>query len=207
MLLIRINHKGLSLAELLVATILMGIVMLGVISVNYAVKRMESTTSRSTILGIQTAAAMNHMTRNGLLAVGYEGNQGIVIEQTTPPSVSYLSFRQDINSTPTDFNDDQWVIYTDAGQANHLYTCRQDAVTGAVPNTVAGPCSPGQSLLLLDNVGLFNYQLVRDNTIPSVYVLLDIQTQSDVTQAVDPINNPTYELTTQISPPFHSWSQ
>ncbi len=177
--------------------------MIGVVSVNYAMKRMENTTAKTTILGMQTAAAMNHITRNGLLAVGFESNPGIVLQLTTSPA--YLSFRQDVASTPGNFNDDQWVIYTDAGQANHLYTCRQDAATGAVPN-LGGACDPAQSLLLLDNVSLINYQLVRDNTVPSTYLEVEIQTRADVTQPSDPIRNPTYDLTTQISPPFHSWS-
>ena len=193
-----------TLAELLVASILMGIVMVGVISVNYAMKRMESTTSKATLLGMQTAAAMNHITRNGLLAVGYENNPGIVLALNTPPDTSYLSFRQDTASTPGDFSDDQWVIYTDIGEANHLYTCTQDAATGPVPQAAA--CDPAQSLLLLDNLSLINYQLVRDDTVPSTYLEVHIQTQFDVTQPADPVRNPTYDLTTQISPPFHSWS-
>lgn len=208
MLLIRINKKGLSLTELLVATVLMGIVMMGVISINYAMRRMEGTTSKSTVLAIQTAAAMNHITKNGLLAVGFESDPGIVLQLTTPPAVSYLSFRQDINGTPGNFSDDLWVIYTDGGQANELYTCTQDAGTGPIPNTGSGGrCETTGNLVLLNNVSAINYQLVRDATTHSTYVDIDIQTQADVTQPADPIRNPTYELTVQISPPFHSWAQ
>ena len=205
MLLIPTNPKGLTLTELLVAAILMGIVMVGLISVNYAIRRMENSTSEATILAMQTAAAMRHITRNGLLAVGHEADPGIRYDLTTPPSVSYLSFRQDVAATPADFTDDIWVIYTDAGEANRLYTCRQSASTGPEPG-LSDRCSSSQRVQLLDNVIVFTYQLVRDITVPSTYLEVNLQTQYDVSQPFNPTTNPRQELSVQINPPSHSWS-
>ena len=205
MLLIPTNPKGLTLTELLVAAILMGIVMVGLISVNYAIRRMENSTSEATILAMQTAAAMRHITRNGLLTVGHEADPGIRYDLTTPPSVSYLSFRQDVASTPADFTDDEWTIYTDAGEANRLYTCRQDASLGAVPD-LTGPCNALQRTMLLNNVNTFTYQLVRDPAVPSTYLEVSLQAQYDVSQPSNPLTNPVQELNVQINPPSHSWS-
>ena len=205
MLLIPTNPKGLTLTELLVAAILMGIVMVGLISVNYAIRRMENSTSEATILAMQTSAAMRHITRNGLLAVGHESDQGIRYHLAALPDISFLSFRQDIAATPADFTDDEWVIYTDAGEANRLYTCRQNASDGATPD-LSGACSGAQRTMLLDNVNTFTYQLVRDPTVPSTYLEVSLQAQYDVGQPSNPLTNPVQELTVQINPPSHSWS-
>ncbi|MBI5415356.1 MAG: prepilin-type N-terminal cleavage/methylation domain-containing protein, partial [Candidatus Omnitrophica bacterium] len=68
--------NGLTLTELLVATILMGIVMAGVASFSLVVKQAGETTSSGTVLAIQTAAAMHYIKEDALSAVGDNSNRG-----------------------------------------------------------------------------------------------------------------------------------
>ena len=187
--------------------------MLGVTAVNLSVKRMEKVTDQSTILTMQTATAMNHITQNGFLAIGSRNNPGIVFAVNVPPTPSYFSFRQDINfttklpnNTPAVYTDDQWVIYTDGGIANQLYTCIQDAViTGPIPNT-NGACRASNNLTLLTNLATITYRLDTDTVTPNTYFYVRIETRANPAVAASPITNPSYALEARINPPLHSWT-
>ncbi|MCK5178564.1 MAG: prepilin-type N-terminal cleavage/methylation domain-containing protein, partial [Candidatus Omnitrophica bacterium] len=66
------DKKGITLTELIVASILIGIVMIGVAAFSASIEQLHTSTNRSTILTMKTTATMNHITRAAYLAVGDE---------------------------------------------------------------------------------------------------------------------------------------
>jgi len=91
---------GMTLTELLVSTALIGIVMLGVVSVEYASKRSQENMSRKSIVTTRTSAMLLHIVKNAALAVGDVIDVGIRIRTTGGINSRYACFRQDIPQTP-----------------------------------------------------------------------------------------------------------
>lgn len=72
------TRKALTLTELLVSTILMGIVMTGVAAFSLFVKQARDSTGKGTILAVQTATAMHYMVADANKAVGDSSDRGVV---------------------------------------------------------------------------------------------------------------------------------
>ena len=72
-------QKGLTLTELLVATILIGIVMTGVSAFSVFVKQARDSTGSGTILAVQTATAMHYMVQDANKAVGDSSDRGSLL--------------------------------------------------------------------------------------------------------------------------------
>ena len=206
------QQSGVTLTELLIATVLIGIVMTGVASFTLAIKHIQDSTNKATILATRAAAGMSSITRNGQLAtgdgIGGGANYGYVFDASaTPP---YFSFRLDLNNpqTPVDYTDDTWVIYTDAGIDYSLYVCTQTAAEGPIPNT-SSTCDPDNNVQLIGNIApggiSFNLIVNSDINFLDYYFALSITVRDDPTSAAHPVNNPEYTLTSNITSLSHSW--
>jgi type II secretory pathway pseudopilin PulG len=191
------TRKALSLTELLVASILIGIIMLGVMSFNIGVKKMQETTNKTTLLAMRTAAAMTHITKNASLAIGHLDSLGI----DDSGGNNWISFRLDKNdpiTTPDDFTDDTWVVYI--RDANTLITCEQTAAVGSVP---VGNCGGNPTLTVLSqDIFATTFSVVND-LVSGIYVDIELDTRFDTTLDSAPITNPDYKLTTRINPKNH----
>ncbi len=201
------SNKGMTLTELIVSSILVGIVMVGIASFSSAIKQIQTTNEKSTLLEIRTAAAINHIRRSAVQAVGYQDDPGI-ITSATGASPAYFSFRQDRNNTPNNFSDDTWVIYSDGGIAGRMYTCTQDATAGPVPNSgIGGGCAIATNLTLLQNISTISYSRVTDDASSNLnlYFEINLTTMDDISKPYHPVNNPKYTVNTRIIPPSHSW--
>lgn len=194
-----------SLTELLVASMLIGIVMIGVASFTSAIKQFQSTNERSSILEIRTSAAVNHIRRNAMVAVGYRNDLGMRCSGGSP---AYFSFRQDRLATPGDFADDTWVIYTDGSTAGRMYVCTQNAASGPVPLTGGGqPCDPSGKPILLQNIQAIQFVCASDDATSALdlYFEINLTTRYDRLTAYNPVTNPQYSIDTRISLASHGW--
>lgn len=198
------NQKGLTLTELIVASILISIVLVGVAAFSISLKQMEQTTSEASLLNMQASSALSHIKNNAFIAIGYQGDPGINWDTAaTPP---YFSFRHDVSNTPIQYDDDEWTIYTDGSIPNTLYVCTQDAAEGPVPD-ISGACEPPDgtqpdNLVLLNNITAIDFTL---ETAGQFYFYVEITTRSDPSKVEDPLRNPEVTVYERISPVSHSW--
>ncbi len=192
----RHNHQsGLSLVELILSNILIGIVMLGVVSIQQATKQVEVRINNNRGVVLQrTAAMLLDVGKNAYLAVGDNGSvagRGMTF-QTGP---ARYCFRQDFPGTPTNYADDTWVCF-DQNQ-NDLFKC-QRASPGAC--VAANPTRVLIGNIILDGITISNPFITG---IP--YVQISITNRNDPTLAADPTKNPEVTLTTDVYPLGHSF--
>jgi len=202
------SNKGLTLTELILSSILIGIVMVGMISFGFIIEEMQKTTSRSTSLSMEITSVISHITKNASLSIGNKTNPGIVVEDTTVADNDWISFRQDLQNTPANYNDDTWFVYRRDLTNNAVYTCTKSALDG--PDPTGFPDCQANALELSRKIENIEFSFVHpDNlyTFPplSLFVLIDMTAKYDPTSAVDPLDNPEYNITTQIHPSSHSW--
>lgn len=194
------KRKGITLTELLVASILIGIVMVGVIAVSFAIKKMQETTNKSALLAMRMTAVITHMTKNVALAVGYQDDPGIVVGGAS--SKQWVSIRQE-QGEPGDFTDDRWVIYYYSDP--NLYFCTQTVKDGGSAPDWDGNCSESHSQLMSANVLDAEFTLFNDPEQYQFYLAVELQTIYDSDQGEDLVNNPTFNVESRMSPAGHSW--
>lgn len=199
------KKNGITLTELLVASVLVGIVMLGVASFSVSIKQFQNSTNKSTITEMKTKAAMARITKDAYLAVGDETDRGIVA-YSAGQNLS-ICFRHDTNN-PSSYTDDAWKCYF-RGNQDDLLACNVPPQSVPVQNighcnNTGGGGAPSRLLLELDPAKNIFYQLVENASGQLEYVELSLTGIFDQTAVKHPINNPTYTTTTQVSPPGHS---
>ncbi len=205
------NQKGLTLTELIVASLMIGIVLIGVASFNYTVSSLESTTSKTTQIKTETAAAMLQIKKDAALAVGDITSPGVIHFETGGTS-RCICFRQDVDD-PASYTDDQWICYT---HDNSYDIERVSAVSQPISYNTCQPTAGNNTQLL------FNYSLAINefyNVVETTdgegldhldYVEITLTTAPDTSSApincatTDPMENPCYSLTTRVSPAGHS---
>ncbi len=191
--------EGLTLTELLVSTILIGIVMLGVVGFSLSIKQFQDSASRTTTLRMRLASAMDLLVEDAKLAVGDTINPGIAVYQNSTDQS--ICFRHDVND-PSSYADDIWICYYH-GTTYSLY--RYVGTSSAnVPCSSASTCSVGTTSIehVIDLVhegdGEF-FQFLSDGSIE-----FTIKTSYEPSKLSHPIDNPEYSLTTRVMPLAHS---
>ena len=195
------DKKGITLTELIVASILIGIVMIGVAAFSASIEQLHTSTNRSTILTMKTTATMNHITRAAYLAVGDETDRGIVTGGLGKKES--ICFRHDTDVDPSSYTGDTWTCYF-IGNQQEIYLC-DAGLTPPVDNW--GDCKAGvgnpQELLTLDTIIFFN--VVNDVGLgPLEYIEINLPAIYQRNQPIHPIKNPRYILKSRITPPGHS---
>jgi len=195
------NKKALSLTELLVSSVLIGIVMVGVAAFSLATKQTRDSTSRATVLSIQTAAALNFITADAMRAVGDNANRGVVTgSQGTERSIC---FRHDVND-PTSYADDTWQCYFST--ATLLYRCTEPT-TGVPPAPTAfvSGCDQANGAIFLVQLSQSDFAAITDDATTGrlQYVSVALNTIYNPADGADPTLNPAYTLSTRIKPPGH----
>jgi len=208
-------NAGLTLVELVVATALVGIVMVGTVSVDYAIRSMRKTTANSASVAIQTSATMTYIANDVAQATGDASDVGILDctqdnDETIYPLCDLrdnptFCIRQDQNGPDAfaDYTDDLWVCYwkpLDPTDAN-IYTCQQ-ATPGecATSNDVIGTAA------CTDAPTCSNYAFSYFLTPPGngqFYLEVTLTNRPYPNHPPGP-KNPEYELTSRIAPVAHS---
>ena len=198
-----VNQNGITLTELLVASILIGIVMIGVASFSVSIGQLQNSTNRATILTMRTTAAMNHLTRAAYLAVGDETNRGVV-----PGGVGKkesICFRHDTDVDPSSYTGDTWTCYFINNQ-KVLWLC-DPGLTPPVNNWGECKSGPGDPRELLDLENSNYFTIVNDTGAgPLEYININIPAifNNQGGLVFHPIKNPRCHLHTQVRPPGHS---
>jgi prepilin-type N-terminal cleavage/methylation domain-containing protein len=192
--------KAMTLTELLVASILISIVMIGAVSIDYAIRRSRNSISSSTLMATQISAAMKQITRDAGLAVGDITNPGIVFDNTLDDI--NICFRIDSPGTPGNYTDDTWTCYSQGDSSpghteKQIYRCAE-IVNGNELGANQFCSSAVSETFVLETraLGFFNIP-----TMPDIEFTLRRCADNDSAVTEHPINNPCYELESQISPP------
>ncbi len=187
-----------TLTELLVSSVLIGIVMLGVVSVEYASKRAQENISRRSIATARVSSMMLHMAKNAALTVGDVTNIGIQTGGTG--NSSYSCFRQDVPQTPDVYSDDTWVCYT-LRTTNVLYTCNNQPSPTFCADTNTTIRTLGSATAF--TVTYTPSSSTQDNKV--TISLTSLYDSSSPYDASDPSKNPRVIMTAEVNPMGHTY--
>lgn len=101
--------KGLSLVELMISLVLMGVIVLGAAAFDSASRRLLASSETKTEVLNKLTFVLDHINKNVSIAIGDN-----VVSANRAISVLDLivRIRQDINGTPENYGDDRYVTYT-----------------------------------------------------------------------------------------------
>jgi hypothetical protein len=139
------NLRAVTLVEMILATAIVGVVAMGIVSSEQALRKHGASTMESTSANVSSKEILNHVLNTASQAVGNTGDPGIIAASGS------LSVR--VNDQPP-----TWVSYTLVG--NSLYTCAG-----------TGPCTSGNTLLgQSGKTTAFNPNFTVNNSVFSVSV-------------------------------------
>jgi len=215
------NQSALTLTELLVSSILMGIVMVGAAGYSATIKRMYDTSDKQTILAMQAASAVATIERDAERSIGFKDTTNAIVSYqngvvAAVPARTYWSFRTDPANTPDVYTDDVWMIIYQLNSAQFdLLACSQPEGVGpglgAVPDPTTAACGANRIRMLVNRVQAFTLNRVINAT-PSaagldMYVDVDLTVSQDPTSTGDdPFDDPAFRITTRIPMTSHSWN-
>lgn len=200
------SEKALTLSELLVSAALIGIVMMGVMGFNYAMKAIEDTSSKASRSAIRAAAALAMLKKDTERAIGDVTDKGIRYG-TNGSGVNSICFRYECaSSTPADYSDDCWFCYWRTGTT--LTKCQATGV-GVVPiYTATGNCQPNTTINLVtlaSPIIFYNVNALISAGMTRIQsVDFTIRCKDNAAIATDPLSNPEQIFTTRVMPLSHS---
>lgn len=199
--------SAMTLTELIVASVLVGIVTLGLIAAEQAVRMSRQSANRDSQVSSQLHAAMIRLTKDASLTTGDSSDSGIY--QYSGINGNAICFRQadnDVNS----YTDDTWNCW--ATQNSILSSC------GPLLSPVTdctGQSSSIQWITLTFDAGYTIFFSVFDNSstpaiIPPAgatitntnisYIQLDLKSRGNLTNSAHPVSNPEHTLTSRVNP-------
>lgn len=207
--------KGMTLTELLIASILIGIVMVGVFSFSQAVKQIHQSTDRSTIPAARVASAMARIVSDGNLMSGdgywetgdpVDIGSGLFIYEDAGTSAYGICFRHDTDDDPAVFTNDQWVCYAHNGDRMVWRCTVTEANVGTFTACPAGGMFAKPVIdLAVGSEDFFNVTTHTENgrdVLDEIEITLTTKIDPD-DAGNDPMINPSFSLTATINP----WAQ
>lgn len=206
-----------TLTELIVTTIIIGIMMVGIAAVDVALRQTEKGTSANSIVVMRTSAIMLHISKSVEVATGdgrTDGggtpiNLGIIFSTADTSRPTLKVRREDPdnpNPDPNTYADDVWVGYTLKVANNTLYYCvtSDDPLPGPAPLT---PCDGVAGRINLGTLTGFTASLVTNSATQTFYLETTLTNRLDpsLSAPADTFNNPEYVLTSRISPASSSF--
>jgi prepilin-type N-terminal cleavage/methylation domain-containing protein len=214
---LNLSNAGMTLMELLVATTLVGIVMIGTMSVDFAVHSMRKSTADSSGVALQTSATMLDISNTMAKAVGDGQDLGIRLDNpfatAANPSRVWFCARQDKDNDPNDYNDDEWVCYwKPAATTNvNIYKCTKPVTLGPGPCNLTNEVIGTTACELADCTNsryLFTFYLENDSANREFFFDINLKSRAYPTKLHDttkPMKNPEYKLSSHIAPMGHSY--
>ncbi len=119
------TSQALTLVELIVSTVIVSMVVAGVFSAQYALRRMSEAGGRDVASNIQVKAVAESVRMAARSLHGDPGNKGFYFSAATKT----FCLRHDTGSpaTPWDYTNDNWTCYTQIGAK--VYTCEFPSTT------------------------------------------------------------------------------
>ena len=195
------EKKAITLAELITSTLILGIIMLGVASIDYALRQTHKGASQNTLIAMRTSAIMLHITKNAELATGDRNDPGIVVQNPDPATTTNIWIRKENPSSPSpnpsSYADDIWVSYTYDTASHNLRSC-------TVPNNVTA-CTTSDEIL--GTIADLKAVMMNDDTLGIQYyhLRITITNRFDPVAGKDIFNNPEYTLSATINPSVSSY--
>ena len=185
-----LGNKGVTLTELIVSTILIGIVMLGVVSFSMTIKNLQESSTQTGLQTMQVTAALRYLTRDIMLAVGEESNRGIITYQNGLNQS--ICLRHDLNNPVTigDYSDDTWYCYYHGTSYDiHRYEDVDSDVVPCTGGTLCANNSVNNIDILEDSQNeFFNVIEDADGRLESVEIML-VSGSNNIVTSVNPINH------------------
>lgn len=185
-----LGKKGVTFVELLVSTILVGIVMLGVVSFSMTIKNLQESSNTFGNTSMELMAAVRLLSRDIMLAVGDESDRGIVTYQNGTKQNICFRLDKNIPVTPGDYSDDTWNCYYHGNSYGIHYL--ENVPANVVPCTSWASCNNGAdsstTILVVSQNEYFN--VVEDSDGRLNYVELTVYSgNQNITTRVNPINH------------------
>jgi len=202
------TSKAVTLIELLIAAILVGIVMLGAVSVDFAIRRGRQNMVSSNRMAMELEASMLQMTRDAMATTGYygennDGNNGNWIDSGIDADGSgpilNICFRNIPDNDPNTFPGDDWTCYSQVTAQYDILRCDN----GNSPLGTDGTC-PGGSQVMHENDGANPFFIINTNPLnidDIESITFDLRTCEDLSQAENPTSNPCFSIQSVVSPP------
>jgi len=192
--------NAITLIELLIAAILIGIVMLGAVSVDFAIRRGRQGMVQGNKIAMELEASMLQMTRDAMISTGDASsptNSGIDYDDTGP--IQNICFRYDADNDPNTYGGDEWTCYSRVASQYEILRCTaQNFPLGA-----DGTC-PGGSQVMHENA--VDFFAINSNTTTNDIesISFDLQTCDDPSQPENPTTNPCMRIQSIVNPPSRS---
>lgn len=179
--------NGLTFTELLAASIITGVVMVGVASMDISLRNAFEGTSKGSIVTSRASVAMHNISRHILEAAGSSSSPGA----TAAISPGRLWIRKDSNLTPSNYSDDTWYIY----QHDPInFTLRYCTTSNSSSSCVT-------ELQKFNNIVGFEPTLQNNSSTNVFSVKIKITGRFDASQPADPMQNPESIITSVFSLP------
>ncbi len=188
------SKSAMTLAELIIASVLVGIITLGLVAAEQAVRMSRQSSSRDSKVSAQMEAAMLLLTKDASLTVGDATNTGIYpYDSGTDTTICFRQSADDVNS----YADDDWICWW-ADKING-FLFRSQLLDDHV-NTWVAPTSSAILPIKFEGTYTTFYNVVTDVNGKISHIQLTLKYRYDISKPAHPIENPDYELTANISP-------
>ncbi|MCX5681084.1 MAG: hypothetical protein NT079_02205 [Candidatus Omnitrophica bacterium] len=199
----RTNNSGLTLPELLAASIITVFVMIGVASMDISLRNLFSGVSGNASASVNAATIMRHMANRIPEAIGDStiGGAGIgVATGNGGGNDNRLWIRRDENAshTPEIYTDDAWYSYQYSASAHTLVYCTTPDAPGA-PNPSSACNSP--VIQTFSNVTEFVPTITNLQASEEFSVSIRLKTVSNASLPYPSATNPEFTLTSAFSIP------
>ena len=195
------EKTAITLAELITSTLILGIIMLGVASVDYALRQTHKGTSQNALIAMRTSAILLHITKNAELATGDRNNPGIVVQNPDPATTTNIWIRKENSSSPdpSSYATDIWVSYTYDTASHNLRSC-------TVPDNLTACTAAAETLGTIADLKAI---VKTDDAVgaghQNYHLEITITNRSDPVGGPDTFNNPEYKLSAHINPSVSSY--
>jgi len=203
------KNTALTLIELIIATALVGIVMIGAVAVDYAIRSARYDIGRKTSVSAQIATTMYSLTSDAMEAIGDVSDPGITYDDWG--RIKNICFRTIY--VIDDHSNDRWTCYSmprgpAPGPEEVISRCA-NLVTHLAENPTQNPGFAGEGCaeagapiihdLMISSKDDF-YDVVLDAEGSIDYIEFNLQTRDDPNIAQHVIKNPESNLISRISP-------
>ena len=185
------TQKAITLTELIVSTMILGIIMTGIVSLDHALQVSSQGTSRNALVAMRTSAIMQHIIKNAQLAKGDSNTEAIMTESVGPTFT--IRIRQEGDVDPPTLATEKWATYTYSSATHVILFCE-------TPNLIIN-CIAGNNIGTLSNM---QASVINDPVKQRFYFETTLTNRLDLNASADPFENPEMTLTSQTSP--LSWS-
>jgi len=202
-------RAAMTLTELLVASIIVGLIIVGVFSVDHAMRSSREIATKTAQAQMQLSAAILRINQAAMKTTGHLSStasweeEGIFVSHINNVGDT-ICFRYDADDIPENYDGDHWRCFqqdllSTSSHWQEIWTC------DIAVDPYSMPCATTDAANLI--LPRFHYNLTdyftiqRDTNSRIEYVEIELRTRPFPAKSVNPMTNPEISLTTRIRPP------